>query len=201
MSPTACVCVRENLALSRCSAIEWNNISHTRALVCAILTAFRSSLIWFSICTSKMRTEWKVLLHTICVSRNDKRQRKELNQIYKMGKNRFNFFAGIDYVNEMRNQIFPVINWRFEFLMQTHQITEWHTYICYRCSFVTIAASTLVTISETHTHRTRIRTRTHTYTYTHAYIQISKISFLMTFIDFCCCFVRFHFFPDLWCKK
>lgn len=23
----------------------------------------------------------------------------------------------------------------------------------------------------------------------------------MTFIDFCCCFVRFHFFPDLWYKK
>lgn len=43
--------------------------------------------------------------------------------------------------------------------------------------------------AHTHTHRTQTNT--------------PKISFLMTFIDFCCCFVRFSlpFFPDLCCKK
>lgn len=62
--------------------------------------------------------------------------------------------------------------------------------------------------TRTRAHRhTRARTNTyaHTHTATHihshiahahanAHMQISKISFLMTFIDFCCCFVCFHFF-------
>lgn len=94
--------------------------------------------------------------------------------------------------------LFLVIHWRSGVRLRTDRMT--HRFVTGALS----SASCCLAVFGSYTQHLHTHTYTHSARHAHAlaHIQISRISFLMTFIDFCCCFVRFHFFfPDLWYKK